>query len=89
VLQNASLALMYERASPGGEGTVSAIWNAAYDLGMAAGALCAGPVIGLAGYAVTFGLTATIMLPTLAVIRHDRPREMCQPVVDPMATAAR
>jgi predicted MFS family arabinose efflux permease len=85
VLQNASLALMYERVSQGGEGTVSAIWNAAYDLGMAAGALCAGPVIGLAGYAVTFGLTAVIMLPTLAVIRHDRPRETCQS----MASAAR
>jgi predicted MFS family arabinose efflux permease len=74
VLQNASLSLMYERVSAGGAGTVSAIWNAAYDLGMAAGALCAGPVIGLAGYSVTFGLTAVVMLPALALVRRDRPR---------------
>jgi predicted MFS family arabinose efflux permease len=74
VLQNASLSLMYARVSTGGEGAVSAIWNAAYDLGMAAGALCAGPLIGLAGYSVTFGLTAAVMLPALALVRRDRAR---------------
>jgi predicted MFS family arabinose efflux permease len=73
VLQNASLALMYSRVPAGGEGTVSAIWNAAYDLGMAAGALCAGPVVGLAGYSVTFGLSAAIMLPALVIARRTRP----------------
>ena len=35
VLQNATLALMYARVPAGGESAVSAIWNAAYDLGMA------------------------------------------------------
>ncbi len=44
VLQNATLALMYARVPAGGESAVSAIWNAAYDLGMAAGALGAGLV---------------------------------------------
>jgi predicted MFS family arabinose efflux permease len=72
VLQNASLSLMYARVTAGGEGTVSAIWNAAFDLGMAAGALCAGPVIGLAGYSVTFGLTAAVMLPALVLVGRDR-----------------
>jgi predicted MFS family arabinose efflux permease len=64
---------MYSRVPAGGEGTVSAIWNAAYDLGMAAGALCAGPVVGLAGYSVTFGLSAAIMLPALVIARRIRP----------------
>jgi predicted MFS family arabinose efflux permease len=74
VLQNASLSLMYAGVAAGGEGAVSAIWNAAYDLGMAAGALGAGPMIGLAGYSVTFGLTAAVMLPALALVRRDRVR---------------
>jgi predicted MFS family arabinose efflux permease len=74
VLQNASLTLMYARVTPGGEGMVSAIWNAAYDLGMAAGALCAGPLVGLAGYSVTFGVTAAIMLPALALVRRSAAR---------------
>ena len=39
LLQNTTLTLMYARVPAGGEGAVSAIWNAAYDLGMAAGAL--------------------------------------------------
>ncbi|HEX5116737.1 MAG TPA: MFS transporter [Pseudonocardiaceae bacterium] len=72
VLQNASLTLMYARAAAGGEGMVSAIWNAAYDLGMAAGALCAGPLVGMAGYSVTFGVTAAIMLPALALVRRPK-----------------
>ena len=37
ILQNATLSLMYARVPAGAEGPVSAIWNAAYDLGMAAG----------------------------------------------------
>jgi predicted MFS family arabinose efflux permease len=71
VLQNASLTLMYTRAGSGGEGAVSAIWNAAFDLGMAAGALCAGPLVGLVGYSATFGLAAVVMLPALVLVRRD------------------
>ncbi|MFB9184905.1 MFS transporter [Dactylosporangium sucinum] len=72
VLQNATLTLMYNRAPAGGENTVSAIWNTAYDLGMAAGALVAGLVVASAGYPATFLLTAAAMLPALALIRRDR-----------------
>jgi len=71
-LQNATLVLMYARVPAGGESAVSAIWNAAYDLGMAAGTLCAGLLVTSIGYPTTFVLTAAMMLPALAVIRRDR-----------------
>lgn len=72
VLQNATLTLMFNRVPAGGENTVSAIWNTAYDLGMAAGALAAGLIVGTAGYPATFLLTAALMLPALPLIRRDR-----------------
>ena len=71
-LQNATLSLMYARVPAGGESAVSAIWNAAYDLGMAAGALGAGLVISSAGYPATFALTAVAILPALLLARRDR-----------------
>jgi MFS family permease len=71
VLQNATLALMYARVPTGGEGVVSAIWNAAYDLGMAAGALGAGLVISAIGYPTVFVLTAAVVLPALVLVRRD------------------
>ncbi|QKV78936.1 MFS transporter [Amycolatopsis sp. Hca4] len=71
-LQNATLSLMYTRVAAGGESAVSAIWNAAYDLGMAAGALGAGLVIGPAGYPATFALTAVLVLPAVLLARRDR-----------------
>jgi MFS family permease len=69
VLQNATLVLMYQRIPPGGERVVSAIWNGAYDLGMAVGALTAGLIISPLGYATTFVLIAAVMLPALTIIR--------------------
>jgi predicted MFS family arabinose efflux permease len=72
VLQNATLTLMYARVPAGGEGAVSAIWNAAYDLGMAAGALGAGLVVASVGYSVVFVLTAVVVLPALVLVRRDR-----------------
>ncbi len=72
VLQNATLCLMFARAPEGSEGVVSAIWNASYDLGMAAGALGAGLVVAHVGYAATFVLAALVMLPGIAVARRDR-----------------
>jgi predicted MFS family arabinose efflux permease len=72
VLQNATLALMYTRVTAGDEGSVSAIWNAAYDLGMAVGAFCAGAAVTTLGYPATFILTAAALLPALALVRGDR-----------------
>lgn len=71
-LQNATLALMYNRVPAGGASAVSAIWNAAYDLGMAAGALGAALVIGSVGYPATFALTGVVILPALVLVRRDR-----------------
>jgi MFS family permease len=72
VLQNATLCLMFARAPEGSEGVVSAIWNAAYDLGMAAGALGAGLVVAHAGYVAVFLLAAVVMLPGIGLARRDR-----------------
>jgi MFS family permease len=72
ILQNATLCLMFARAPEGSEGAVSAIWNASYDLGMAAGALGAGLVVAHVGYAATFLIAAVVMLPGIAVARRDR-----------------
>jgi len=69
ILQNATLSLMYARAA-GSEDVVSAIWNAAYDLGMAAGALVAGLVVVRAGYAAAFVLSALVMVPAMVVARR-------------------
>jgi len=65
LLQNATLALMYTRAAPAGYNMVSAIWNAAYDAGMGAGAIGMGLVTGHVGYPATFLLTAVLVLPAL------------------------
>lgn len=72
VLQNATLALMYSRVRPEGYGTVSAIWNAAYDVGMAVGAAGAGIVAAGAGYPVVFALTAALLLPALLPARREQ-----------------
>jgi predicted MFS family arabinose efflux permease len=50
LLQNATLALMYTRTASGGYSTGSAIWNAAYDAGMGAGAIGMGLLTGRIGY---------------------------------------
>jgi MFS family permease len=72
VLSNATLCLMFARAPEGSEGAVSAIWNASYDLGMAAGALGAGLVVAHVGYGVTFVLAALVMVPGIGLARRDR-----------------
>lgn len=72
VLQNATLALMYTRVHSEGYGTVSAIWNAAYDAGMAVGAVGAGIVAAGAGYPVVFALTAALLIPALLPALRER-----------------
>lgn len=75
MLQNTTLALMYARVPAGGEGAVSAIWNAAYDLGMAAGALGAGVLVTSIGYPAAFILTSLAMIPMLIVVRRTTASE--------------
>ena len=71
VLQNATLALMYARVPAAEYDTVSAIWNGAYDLGMAAGAIAVGSLVALTGFSAAFLVVAACMLPALALARHE------------------
>jgi predicted MFS family arabinose efflux permease len=70
--QNASLTLMFSRASTSEYGTVSAVWNLAYDAGLGAGAAGFGVVAAQTGYPVAFALTATLVLGGLAPAWRDR-----------------
>jgi predicted MFS family arabinose efflux permease len=72
ILQNTTLALMYDGTAAGDESTVSAVWNTAYDLGMGSGALVAGLVVTSIGYSMTFVLAAVAMLPAFALVRRIR-----------------
>ncbi|HLV71291.1 putative MFS family arabinose efflux permease [Actinomadura hallensis] len=72
VTQNASLALMYERAPVSGYGTVSAIWNIGYDGGMGIGGVAFGIAATHAGYPVAFGLTAVLISLTLPLAFRGR-----------------
>jgi len=75
IAQNATLTLMYARASAASYGTVSALWNLAYDGGMGVGAAGFGVTAGLTGYPWAFALTALLMLTALAPALRDRRRE--------------
>jgi MFS family permease len=69
ISQNASLALMYAHVDSGRYGTVSALWNVAYDAGMGLGAAGFGATAAHTGQPVAFGLTAAAMLVTLPLAR--------------------
>ena len=72
ITQNATLALMYTRVSAASYGTVSALWNLAYDGGMGVGAAGFGIAAGLTGYPWAFALTALLMLGAVAPALRDR-----------------
>ena len=71
-LQNATLAMMYARSPRAGYSTVSALWNAAYDTGMAAGAIGIGLIVARTGYSAAFLLTAAMILPALVPALRER-----------------
>ncbi|MFB4297504.1 MFS transporter [Actinomadura sp. NTSP31] len=81
LLQNATLALMYARAPRSSYGTVSALWNFAYDAGMGIGALGFGLVAGRTGYPWAFALTAALLMAALPVALRDlrTPRRAASP----------
>ncbi|MFE1752339.1 MFS transporter [Streptomyces anandii] len=62
IAQNATLTLMYMRVPAAGYGTVSALWNCAYDSGMGAGAATFGWLAAGTGYPWAFALTAVVVL---------------------------
>ncbi|WP_024935805.1 MULTISPECIES: MFS transporter [Actinomadura] len=61
VAQNASMAVMFERAPASGYGTVSALWNIGFDGGMGVGGVAFGLAAAQTGYPVAFALTAGVM----------------------------
>jgi predicted MFS family arabinose efflux permease len=71
VAQNVTLTLMFDRVPPSGYGTVSAMWNLAYDAGLGLGAAGFGVVAAQTGYAVAFALTAAVMLVALTPAWRD------------------
>jgi predicted MFS family arabinose efflux permease len=75
ILQNATLAMMYARGADGDGSAVSAIWNAAYDAGMAAGAAVIGLLAAHTGCPAAFLLTAALVMPGLVpALRERAPR---------------
>ncbi|QTE01080.1 MFS transporter [Streptomyces cyanogenus] len=72
VTQNATLTLMYSRVSAGSYGTVSALWNLAYDGGMGVGAAGFGLLTAHTGYVWGFALTGILMLGALGPAVRDR-----------------
>jgi predicted MFS family arabinose efflux permease len=72
VTQNASMTLMLNRVAPSGYGTVSAIWNLAYDLGIGVGAFGFGVVAAQTGYPAAFAVTAALVLTALVPLWRDR-----------------
>lgn len=71
-VQNSTQTLMYRRAPAGGYGTVSAMWNVAYDAGLGLGGAGFGVLAAHGSYPVAFGLTATLMLVALLPAWRDR-----------------
>jgi predicted MFS family arabinose efflux permease len=69
VSQTASLTLMFDRVSPGGYGTASALWNLAYDAGFGAGAAGFGVLVAPIGYPAGFAVAAAAVLAVVAAGR--------------------
>jgi MFS family permease len=65
VSQNASMAYMFSQVTPRRYGTVSAIWNLAFDAATGAGAVGFGLLASLAGDPAAFAVTSAVMLTAL------------------------
>src|SRR6266481_1220594 len=61
ISQNATFALMIDRAPVSGYGTASALWNLAYDAGYGAGPAVFGVFVVYTGYPAAFALTGMLM----------------------------
>ena len=72
IAQNATFALMIDRAPAGGYGTASALWNLAYDAGYGTGPIVFGVFVAHTGYPAAFGLTGLLILVALLPAVRDR-----------------
>ena len=72
VAQNASLAVMFERAPASEYDAVSALWNVAYDAGLGIGAAGFGMIAARIGYAPAFGVLVAAMLAAMLVLGREQ-----------------
>ena len=72
ITQNATFALMIDRAPASGYGTASALWNLAYDAGYGAGPMMFGVFVAHTGYPAAFALTGLLILAALLPAVRDR-----------------
>jgi predicted MFS family arabinose efflux permease len=72
IAQNATFALMIERAPASGYGTASALWNLAYDAGYGTGPAVFGVFVTHTGYPAAFALTGLLILAALKPAVRDR-----------------
>jgi predicted MFS family arabinose efflux permease len=71
--QNASLVLMFNRVSRSRYGTVSAVWNLAFDAGMGLGAIAFGVLAAQTGFPPGFAvLGAVLLLALIPALRDTR-----------------
>jgi predicted MFS family arabinose efflux permease len=77
--------MMYTSAAGSADSVVSAIWNAAYDAGMGAGAAVFGLLAARTGYPAAFLLTAGLIVPALAPACRER-RPLVAPAPSPPVT---
>jgi len=72
ITQNATFALMIDRAPASGYGTASALWNLAYDAGYGAGPMMFGVFVAHTGYPAAFAVTGLLILAALLPAVRDR-----------------
>jgi MFS family permease len=72
IAQNATFALMLDRAPASGYGTASALWNLAYDAGYGTGPIVFGVFVAHTGYPLAFALTGLLILAALVPAVRDR-----------------
>src|SRR6476661_5613412 len=75
IAQNATFALMIDRAPGSGYGTASALWNLAYDAGYGTGPIVFGVFVAHTGYPVAFALTGLLILAALLPAVRDRAQQ--------------
>jgi predicted MFS family arabinose efflux permease len=72
IAQNATFAMLIDRAPASGYGTASALWNLAYDAGYGTGPAVFGLFVARTGYPAAFALTGVLMLVALVPAVRDR-----------------
>ena len=75
IAQNATFALMIDRAPGSGYGTASALWNLAYDAGYGTGPIVFGVFVAHTGYPAAFALTGLLILAALLPAVRDRAQQ--------------